>query len=136
MRGLILRYALFALIASAANLGAQRLVLAEGTDWLTLTLALLVGSIVGLVVKYALDRRWIFFDDGRGARHHSRQFTLYTLTGGATTALFWGTETGFWLIWGTDLMRELGAALGLAAGYVIKYRLDRRFVFNRGLGAS
>ena len=32
--------------------------------------------------------------------------------------------------WKTDLMREVGAVLGLAVGYVIKYTLDRRFVFR------
>jgi hypothetical protein len=26
--------------------------------------------------------------------------------GVATTAIFWVTETAFWLIWGTDLARE------------------------------
>ncbi len=46
-----------------------------------------------------------------------------------TTAIFWGTETAFWLIWGTDLMREVGAVLGLSVGYVTKYLLDRRYVF-------
>ena len=35
----------------------------------------------------------------------------------------------FWLIWGTDLARESGAVLGLTVGYVVKYNLDRRFVF-------
>jgi hypothetical protein len=32
-------------------------------------------------------------------------------------------------------MRELGAVIGLTIGYVVKYELDRRFVFtpsNRG----
>jgi hypothetical protein len=27
-------------------------------------------------------------------------------------------------------MRELGAVIGLAIGYVVKYNLDRRFVFT------
>ena len=43
---------------------------------------------------------------------------------------FWGTETAFWLIWKTDLMRELGAVLGLSVGYIVKYNLDRKFVFT------
>ena len=28
------------------------------------------------------------------------------------------------------MMRELGAVLGLSVGYVVKYFLDRRFVFQ------
>ncbi|MEL6702576.1 MAG: GtrA family protein, partial [Pseudomonadota bacterium] len=47
-----------------------------------------------------------------------------------TTMIFWGTETAFWLIWDTDIMRELGAVIGLSIGYVVKYNLDRRFVFT------
>jgi putative flippase GtrA len=47
-----------------------------------------------------------------------------------TTAIFWSTETAFWLIWETHTMRELGAVLGLSLGYVVKYALDRRFVFK------
>ncbi|MEL7013152.1 MAG: GtrA family protein, partial [Pseudomonadota bacterium] len=31
--------------------------------------------------------------------------------------------------WRTDLMRELGAVIGLTIGYVTKYQLDKRFVF-------
>ncbi len=50
--------------------------------------------------------------------------------GVVTTAIFWSTETAFWVIWHTDLARETGAVLGLAVGYVVKYRLDRRFVFT------
>ena len=61
---------------------------------------------------------------------HSKKFSLYTAMGLITTAIFWGTETVFWLIWQTDAMRELGAVLGLSVGYVVKYNLDRRFVFT------
>ena len=53
-----------------------------------------------------------------------------------TTALFWGTETAFWLLWGTEAMRELGAVLGLSVGYVVKYNLDKRYVFSRSLGGA
>ena len=76
-----------------------------------------------------LDKRWIFVDVSTGLKAHGRTFTLYTITGIATTAIFWGTETAFWLIWGTNTMRELGAVLGLAVGYTVKYFLDREFVF-------
>ncbi len=47
-----------------------------------------------------------------------------------TTTIFWGAESLFWFVWHTQAMRELGAVLGLAVGYVVKYRLDRRFVFT------
>ncbi len=65
-----------------------------------------------------------------GLKAHGRKFTLYTLMGLVTTAIFWGSETLFWIVWRTDAMRELGAVLGLAVGYMVKYNLDRRYVFG------
>jgi putative flippase GtrA len=127
---LILRYAAFAMIATLANLAAQRLVLQLGDSAGWFTAALVAGTLVGLVIKYLLDRRWIFYDVRTGALHHSRTFVLYTAMGLITTAIFWSAETAFWLTWRTDMMRELGAVLGLSAGYVVKYHLDRRFVFT------
>ena len=127
---LVARYVLFAVFATLANLGAQRLVLAPDPDGLRYALAVGTGTLVGLAVKYLLDKRWIFFDADTGFRAHSRKFTLYTMMGILTTAIFWGLETAFWVIWGNDAMRELGAVLGLTIGYVVKYQLDRRFVFN------
>ncbi len=124
------RYAVFAVLATIANLATQRLVLGLQAGGQGLVLAIGAGTLVGLVVKYLLDKRWIFFDTGSGLKAHGRKFTLYTVMGVVTTAVFWGTETAFWMIWKTDSMRELGAVLGLAVGYVVKYNLDRRFVFD------
>ena len=134
---LVLRYAGFAVVATLANLGAQRLVLAgfDTVEGSALVLAMAVGTAVGLVVKYALDKRWIFYDRTAGARAQGAQFALYAAMGLVTTAIFWVTETVFWLVWGTDLAREIGAVLGLSVGYVTKYLLDRRYVF-RAEGAA
>jgi putative flippase GtrA len=131
-RALVLRYAGFAVVATMANLGAQRVVLALGDRTTTgaFVAAVLAGTAVGLVVKYLLDKRWIFYDATTGAGAQGRQFALYTLMGVVTTAIFWVTETAFWLTWGTDLAREIGAVLGLMVGYVTKYLLDRRYVFR------
>ncbi len=128
--GLVTRYAAFAVAATVANLATQRLVLAVDDGAAGFAAAVFLGTLAGLVLKYALDKRWIFDDRSTGVAAHGRKFTLYTLMGVVTTAIFWSTETAFWLIWGTDLMREAGAVIGLAVGYVIKYRLDRRFVFT------
>lgn len=137
LQTLILRYAAFAAVATVANLAAQRVVLQYGDTGGHFAAAVGAGTIVGLVIKYLLDKRWIFYDVETGLKNHSRKFSLYTAMGLITTAIFWGTETAFWLIWQTDLMRELGAILGLSVGYVVKYQLDRRFVFtDRQLAAS
>lgn len=133
LAGLVFRYSVFAVIATAANLGLQRLVLAGGDDAVHYGAAILLGTLVGLLVKYLLDKRWIFHDIGTGLVQHGTKFTRYAIMGVFTTAIFWGSETAFWLIWHSDLMREIGAVIGLAAGYVIKYQLDARFVFTDAL---
>lgn len=126
---LALRYGCFAVLATIANLAAQRAVLSLGEGAVLFVVAVGVGTLVGLVVKYVLDKRWIFYDRASGARDHGEKFSKYTATGVITTAIFWGMEAGFWIVWGTDFMREVGAVLGLGIGYVIKFNLDRRFVF-------
>lgn len=130
LRTLILRYAFFAVIATIANLGTQRIVLSAGDGAVIFAAAVGVGTLVGLVVKYILDKRWIFQDQSTDLKAHSQKFTLYTAMGLVTTAIFWGSETLFWLLWHTDIMREVGAILGLSIGYVVKYNLDRCFVFT------
>ncbi|WP_375686969.1 GtrA family protein [Pseudooceanicola sp. LIPI14-2-Ac024] len=130
LAGLTLRYALFAVAATVVNLATQRLVLSLDDGPYGFALAVLTGTLAGLVLKYVLDKRWIFFDRSAGMATHGRKFTLYTVMGLVTTAIFWGTETAFWLIWGTDLAREGGAVLGLTIGYIVKFNLDRRFVFT------
>lgn len=128
---LILRYSAFALFAIVVNLGAQRVCLAIfGVSTWAVMFAIFVGTLAGLVVKYILDKRWIFDDTSSGAAEHTRKFGLYTLMGVVTTLIFWGFEYGFWLHWQNDVMREVGAVIGLTIGYFIKYWLDKRFVFK------
>ena len=131
-----LRYVAFAVVATVINLGLQRAVLAIRSDETGFVLALVLGTVGGLVVKYVLDKRWVFDDRSTGLAQNSRKFGLYAALGLITTAIFWGTETAFWLIWQTHAMREAGAVLGLAIGYVVKYLLDRRYVFDAPPGRS
>ena len=130
LRILLIRYTLFAILATIVNLGTQRLVFLLGTENHIFLAAMGLGTLTGLVTKYYLDKRWIFADRDTGLRQIQRQFLLYMLMGGATTAVFWTIETAFWLIWKSGLMRDLGAVIGLTIGYVIKYHLDKRFVFK------
>ena len=50
--------------------------------------------------------------------------------GVVTTVIFWGVEFGFQAMIGTREMRYLGGVIGLAIGYLAKYRLDKRFVYR------
>lgn len=126
---LTLLYGSFAILAIVANLLVQRAVLGFGDNAVVFAVAVGAGTLTGLVLKYVLDKRWIFADFSTGIASHGRKFGLYATMGISTTLIFWGTETAFWLIWRSDAMRELGAVLGLVVGYVVKYWLDSRFVF-------
>lgn len=128
-------YAAFGAVATAANLGAQGIAhrllgVDPGSIGIGYWFALGFGTGVGLVVKYLLDKKWIFDDRATGAAAHGRRFALYTAMGLATTAIFWGMQTAFFVIGGTETALYLGGALGLAIGYAVKYRLDKAFVFT------
>ncbi|MCB1744238.1 MAG: GtrA family protein [Gammaproteobacteria bacterium] len=123
-------YALFAMLATASNIGAQELSLRLYAGEHAITLSILVGTAVGLLTKFVLDKRYIFRHRSESMSADTRVFVLYTLTGIGTTAIFWGCELLFHLLFEGRAMRYLGGVIGLAIGYLIKYRLDRRFVFS------
>nr|WP_221301510.1 GtrA family protein [Pseudoxanthomonas broegbernensis] len=125
-------YALFAALSIAVNIGTQAACMAVYGGPGAVLLSLLGGTATGLVAKYVLDKRWIFRHVSRDRVHEARTFVLYTVMGLATTAVFWGTELAFHLAFASDAMRYLGGVLGLVVGYVLKYRLDRRWVFAPG----
>ena len=127
---IVLLYAAFAMMATVCNLATQRALLQLEGSGFAYYPALLAGTFVGLAIKYILDKKWIFADPARALTAHSRKLSLYMLMGVVTTAVFWGTETLFWLIGGTQAAREIGALIGLSIGYFGKYHLDRRYVFT------
>lgn len=123
-------YAFFALIATAVNIGAQDLVICTYSGAFDILASVIVGTGVGLVVKYILDKRYIFRFRSRSVAHDTQTFALYTIMGLATTVIFWGFEFGFQHIFETKEMRYLGGVIGLAIGYLTKYHLDKRYVFR------
>ena len=126
---LAINYAIFALIATAANIGAQDLVIRTYSGAFSILASVVVGTGVGLVVKYILDKRYIFRFRASSVAHDTQTFALYTVMGLATTVVFWGFEFGFHHIFKTKEMRYLGGVIGLAIGYLTKYHLDKRYVF-------
>lgn len=127
---LALIYAILALIATAANIGSQDLVVRNYSGPYSITLSIFVGTGVGLLLKYVLDKRYIFRFKARDVAHDGQTFILYTVMGLATTVIFWGFEFAFQHIFQSDGMRYLGGVIGLAIGYVTKYHLDKRYVFR------
>jgi putative flippase GtrA len=90
----------------------------------------LLGTAVGLPVKYVLDKKFIFHFTTHNFAHDSKVFSLYVLMAIFTTLLFWGTEALFQILFNNETMRLLGGAIGLIAGYFLKYLLDKKFVFT------
>lgn len=126
---LAINYALFALLATAANIGTQDIVVRLYDGHFKILGSIIMGTGTGLIIKYFLDKRYIFRFRARNAIHDGQTFILYTFMGLATTAIFWGFEFGFNQIFATKEMRYLGGIIGLAIGYLAKYYLDKRYVF-------
>jgi hypothetical protein len=126
-------YLLLAAIATLVNIATQdvlaRMYGGAGSLWL----AMLAGTGAGLVVKYILDKRFIFRFQATSLAHDSQTFLLYTTAGVATTLIFWAVEYTFDHLFQTRSARYAGAVLGLAIGYLCKYRLDKRFVFRQAV---
>jgi putative flippase GtrA len=123
------RYAGCALAAAMANLSAQAAILAADPSGRRVAVALVVGTAVGLLVKYVLDTVLVFSDRFGAPAAEARRFGLYTATGLVTTALFWAVELAVHAATGSAAATAAGGAVGLALGYALKYALDRRFVF-------
>lgn len=126
---LVIFYALFAGLSIVANIGSQKLSLITYSGAFSVPLSVVVGTAVGLIVKFALDKIWIFRYRHRDLSHGIRSFLLYTVMGLATTAIFWGFEFGANAIYHSEPARLTAGVIGLVIGYIVKYRLDRKFVF-------
>jgi len=126
---LALRYALFAGISTLINLLFQWLsfLVYGGTG--SLYVAMFVGTLAGLVAKYILDKKWIFYHTPKDKKDDAKKFALYSLMGVFTTIIFWGTEMAFYYLIPNPNAKYIGAVIGLSVGYIIKYFLDKKYVF-------
>lgn len=127
----IFLYSIFAIIATFFNLYTQRLILSISKTNLFFLISISTGTLVGLLIKFVLDKKFIFLEKNIKYKNDGLIFSLYSLMGIVSTSIFWGTETIFWLIWQNQPMREIGALLGLTLGYIVKYKLDKYYVFNQ-----
>lgn len=126
-----LLYALLAAIATAVNIGLQDTLLRMYAGPFHVLVSVVAGTAAGLIVKYLLDKRYIFKFQAQDSAHSTRTFALYTVMGLLTTLVFWCFEFGFHALFeGSRGMRYLGGAMGLAIGYASKYQLDKRYVFR------
>ena len=127
---LVLKYSFFALIATIINLFTQFISLAIYSQDFSLYIAMFFGTITGLIAKYILDKKYIFYYVVKDKKEDSQKFILYSIMGVFTTLIFWGFEIGFDYIFDSEIAKYIGAIIGLSIGYITKYFLDKKFVFK------
>jgi hypothetical protein len=130
-RTIFVRYVLFAVMAGFANLATQEAVVQFLPARAPIMLSVLAGTAVGFVVKYILDKYYIFIDGYDGHIAEIYKVALYAGFSVATTMVFWGIELSFWYVWNTAEAKYAGAVLGLSIGNWLKYLLDRAWVFRK-----
>ena len=126
----IFKYTLFAIISTSFNLFFQYFSFLLYSGFASLYVAMFFGTLAGLVSKYILDKKFIFYHKPKGKVDDAKKFIRYTIMGIFTTFIFWGTEIGFDLYFEEENAKYAGAIVGLSIGYIIKYFLDKKFVFT------
>ena len=89
------KYALFAAISTLLNLFAQYLSFLFYSDFGSLYVAMFFGTLAGLLSKYILDKKYIFYHKPRDRKDDSKKFILYSFMGVFTTIPFIVSEMAF-----------------------------------------
>jgi putative flippase GtrA len=124
-----IKYTVFAAISTLFNLLFQYLSFLVYTDFASLYVAMFFGTLAGLVAKYILDKKFIFYHTPKDKKDDAKKFVLYSLMGVFTTIIFWGMEIAFDTLYQDPNAKYVGAVIGLSIGYIIKYFLDKKYVF-------
>jgi putative flippase GtrA len=104
-------YTFFAVLSTAINIGSQMLSIWIYKGPLSVEISILVGTAMGLPLRYFLEKRYIFNFTSKNLVHDGKLFVFYSAMGVITTLIFWGTEYAFHVIYDTDFMRYLGGIL-------------------------
>ena len=113
------------------NIISQRIIFTLNNSEYVFTMAIITGTITGFISKYYFDKNFIFKDKTSLILDKSKQILKYAYFAVFTTLIFWITEYVFWIIYYTHSAREIGAVIGLSIGYYLKYKLDKKYVFNQ-----
>lgn len=130
---LILKYSLFSLASIFINIGSQFLINLFVLNNKFIFLSILFGTFNGLLLKFYLDKKFIFYYNNQSLKIIQKKFLLYSLTGIITTILFWSIEILFHFLFLNPNSKYIGGILGLSLGYFTKYHLDKKFVFKEKL---
>lgn len=127
---IVIRYSLFALISTIINMLSQYIVFEMLDFEYLIYFALFIGTLTGLITKYILDKKYIFYHETQTHKENGIKFFLYSFMGVFTTIIFWGFELGFDALFESEKAKYFGGILGLMIGYVVKYNLDKKYVFT------
>lgn len=131
MQSALILHFLFAAISIVLNVASQIVTVAIlPRHEIVILFSIGVGTTVGLVTKYLLDKFVIYKQSVGSNEREFKKALIYTASGGGTTLLFWIIEYGFHLATHSDFWRYFGAVLGLTIGYTIKFFVDRILVFQ------
>ena len=124
-----LKYILFAILAMTVNIFFQYLSFLLIDHKYELYIAILNGTILGMILKYYLDKNFIFYYVKKEF-NNKNIFLLYIFTSIFTTIIFWAIELWFSYYVNINYSEYIGALVGLTLGYSLKYLLDKQLVFN------
>jgi|TARA_B100001063_G_C16639958_1_gene490282 putative flippase GtrA len=119
----------FAIISTLVNLFVQYISFNLIWNNEKLFNGIILGTISGFIIKYILDKIYIFQYSSSNIVNEIRVFSFYSFMSIITTLLFWLTEFLFEYYINIIYSRYIGAIIGLSIGYTIKYFLDKKYVF-------
>ena len=126
-------YTLISALSIVINLSAQMLSMLGYKGANSVELSILVGTVASFPLRFLLEKRYIFNCRSRKLSQGGEMFVLYGGTSMITTLIFWGIEYSFHLACGSDVVRYVGAIVGLGIGFYVKYLLDKKYVFAQSL---
>jgi hypothetical protein len=126
---IFIRYVAFAIVSGLTNIAAQE-VFVQAIPLAPVMASILSGTILGFMVRYLVEKRWVRLDEHRGHVAEARKIGLYGIFGAATTALFWVTELCFCYFLHTAEAKYIGAAIGRFLGNWIGCHRSNRYVFR------
>ncbi len=93
-----------------------------------LYISMFVGTLVGFFSKFILDTKYIFKNK---IKIISNEGFLYCWFSIFITAVYFAFEVSFGYVFDSIEMRLLGAFIGLNVGYLVKYKVDEKYVFKK-----
>jgi putative flippase GtrA len=135
---MIILYLVFAALTIALNLGVftfckwflEKNITAEKYQIYIKYFSKLAGIAAGFVVKYALDKIYVFDDISQNVAEEVKKVGIYGLFSVFTTVLLFLISEVIERNVNWKHKTHIAWLIGLIVGYVIKFFLDKTFVFN------